>query len=57
MKASLVWTSKFRPDGTKQVIHNSGLDAWLARRGLKWEEVAKLVDGKMAPVPEELATR
>ena len=57
MKASIVWTSKFRPDGSKSVHRNAALDSWLAKRGLKFEEVAKLVEGKMDPVAADLATR
>ncbi len=57
MKASIVWTTGYRPDGSKSVHRNPTLDSWLAKRGLKFEEVDKLAEGKMAAVPADLATR
>ncbi len=56
-KATIVWTSKFRPAPVKSVFRNAAVDSWLAKRGLKWEDVSKLVEGKLEAVPQLLAVR
>jgi len=58
-RATLVWTSKFRPrnDIDKTVPESVHVNNWLRKRGLSWERFQNLVKGKLPIVPAELATR
>ena len=58
-RATLVWTSKFRPrnDINKTVPESVHVNNWLKKRGLSWEKFQSLVKGKLPIVPLELATR
>ena len=58
-RATLVWTSKFRPrnDINKTVPESVHVNNWLKKRGLSWEKFQSLVKGKLAIVPLEMSTR
>ena len=58
-RATLVWTSKFRPrnDINKTVPESVHVNNWLKKRGLSWEKFQLLVKGKLPTVPYEIATR
>jgi len=58
-RATLVWTSKFRPrnDIDKTVPESVHVNNWLKKRGLSWEKFQQLVKGKLPIVPAEIATR
>lgn len=52
-----VWTSKFIPRNVnKTVPESSHVNNWLKKRNLSFEKFKLLVDGKLPPVPEEIAT-
>ena len=58
-RATLVWTSKFRPrnDINKTVPESVHVNNWLKKRGLSWDKFQLLVKGKLPVVPLEIATR
>merc|ERR1719422_2815561 len=58
-RATLVWTSKFRPrnDIDKTVPESVHVNNWLKKRGLSWEKFQQLARGKLPVVPLEIATR
>ena len=58
-RATLVWTSKFRPrnDINKTVPESVHVNNWLKKRGLSWEKFQSLVKGKLPIVPLEIASR
>lgn len=58
-RATLVWTSKFRPrnDIEKTVPESVHVNNWLKKRGLSWDKFQLLVKGKLPIVPAEIATR
>ena len=58
-RATLVWTSKFRPrnDINKTVPESVHVNNWLKKRGLSWDKFQSLVKGKLPIVPLEIATR
>jgi len=58
-RATLVWTSKFRPrnDIDKTVPESVHVNNWLKKRGLSWEKFQQLARGKLPIVPQEIACR
>ena len=59
LHATMVWTSKFIPrnDMQKTVPESNHVNSWLKKRGLKWDDFQKLVQGKLPDVPADMATK
>jgi len=58
-RATLVWTSKFRPrnDIDKTVPESIHVNNWLRKRGLTWERFQQLIKGKLPIVPPQISCR